>query len=68
MWCKRDGLVTTIEMGTLECDHIIEVENGIYEDAINLDNVRTLCKYHHNQRHNRFNGAARNPKWNDEQW
>jgi len=70
-WCKRDGLVTTGDMGTLEVDHIIELEHGTYQDAINLDNLRTLCKHHHNQRHNRFDGRtckAAEKKFDDEKW
>lgn len=70
VWCKRDGLVTTKEMGTLEVDHIKELEYCTYDEAIDLDNLRTLCKYHHNVRHNRFDGTTpeSNLKWNDEQW
>ena len=70
VWCKEQGLVTTKEMGQLEIDHILEVEHGTYETAIDPDNCRTLCSYHHNQRHNRFNGrSAEQNKWaNDEQW
>ena len=69
-WCKRDGLVTTKEMGRLEVDHIIEVEHGTYQDAINLDNLRTLCRYHHNVRHGRFDGSIykKNRFAEDERW
>ena len=42
VWCKRDGLVTTKEMGKLEVDHIIELEDCTYEQAIDPDNLRTL--------------------------
>lgn len=67
--CKRDSLVTTKEMGTLEVDHIIDLEQCTYEQAIDPNNLRTLCNYHHNVRHNRFNGTSQNKnKWNDEQW
>lgn len=67
-WCKRDGLVTTSEMGTLEVDHIIELEQCTYAQAIDLNNLRTLCSYHHNVRHNRFDGNANYKKWEDERW
>lgn len=43
LWCARDGLVTTGDMAILEIDHILELENGTYEDAIDLNNLRTLC-------------------------
>lgn len=70
VWCKRDGLVTTKEMGKLEVDHIVELEQCTYELAIDPDNLRTLCTFHHNLRHNRFDGRAYQPnKWaNDERW
>ena len=69
-WCKRDGLVTTSEMGILEVDHIKELEHCTYAEAIDPNNLRTLCSYHHNVRHNRFDGAAdsQNNKWDDEMW
>lgn len=68
--CKRDGLVTTEEMGQLEVDHIKTLEHCTYTEAIDLNNLRTLCSYHHNVRHNRFDGAAHesNKKWEDERW
>lgn len=69
--CKRDGLVTTVEMGTLEVDHIIPLEESTYEQAIDLNNLRTLCKYHHNVRHNRFDGQIQTiseKKFDDEKW
>lgn len=67
MWCRDKGLVT---IDNLEVDHIIPVEECTYEQAIDLDNVRVLCKACHNARHNRFDGAAENKKktWNDEMW
>ena len=69
VWCKRDGLVTTKEMGKLEVDHIKELEHCTYEEAIDLDLLRTLCTYHHNVRHNRFDGKKKTEnKWDDEWW
>ncbi|CZD07891.1 HNH endonuclease signature motif containing protein [Streptococcus pneumoniae] len=50
VWCRDEGKVTTTN---LEVDHIKELE--FYpEFALNLDNLRTLCKKCHNKRHNRF--------------
>lgn len=43
VWCKNEGLVTTEEIGTLEVDHIIPLEECTYEQAIDLNNLRTLC-------------------------
>lgn len=71
VWCKRDGKVTTAEMGTLEVDHIKELEHCTYAEAIDLNNLRTLCSYHHNVRHNRFDGqlqTVRKKKFDDERW
>ena len=50
VWCRYEGRVT---MDNLEVDHIKELE--FYpEFALDLDNLRTLCKECHNKRHNRF--------------
>lgn len=71
VWCKENGLVTTAEMGTLEVDHIKELEQCTYAEAIDLNNLRTLCSYHHNVRHNRFDGqiqTVRKKKFDDEKW
>lgn len=72
-WCKRDGKVTVEdvedeESAPLEIDHIKEIE--FYPElADDLDNLRTLCKYHHNVRHNRFDGkATKEIIWDDEKW
>ena len=49
-WCAAEGRVTT---DTLEVDHILELEH--HPDlALEMENLRTLCKFHHNQRHERF--------------
>lgn len=66
VWCREEGLVTPVNGAVLEVDHIKELEHCTYEEAIDLNNLRTLCSHHHNVRHNRFDGAQR--KWNDEQW
>jgi gp54 protein len=50
VWCREEGKVTT---ENLEVDHIKELE--FYpEFALELDNLRTLCKECHNKRHGRF--------------
>lgn len=68
VWCKEDGLVTTQDRATLEVDHIKEIETHP-ELANELDNLRTLCKYHHNVRHDRFDGKeTKEKKWDDERW
>lgn len=52
VWCARDGRVNT--RSVLEVDHIKELEK-YPSDALDIDNLRTLCKECHNKRHNRFN-------------
>ena len=50
IWCREEGKVTT---DNLEVDHIKELE--FYpEFALDIGNLRTLCKECHNKRHNRF--------------
>lgn len=65
VWCKREGKVTTKDDATLEVDHIKEIETHP-QLALVLDNTRTLCKYHHNVRHDRF--QKKENKWDDEKW
>lgn len=67
VWCKKEGKVTTQERSTLEVDHIKELETHP-ELALEDDNLRTLCKYHHNVRHNRFDGKQKEKEWDDERW
>lgn len=43
VWCKEEGRVTTKDIATLEVDHIKELEHCTYEEAIDLNNLRTLC-------------------------
>lgn len=70
LWCKEKGLVRTAEMGRLEIDHIKELEECTYEEAIDLNNLRTLCTRHHNERHNRYQSFNYQVnKWaHDEKW
>ena len=65
VWCREKGLVT---IDNLEVDHIIPVEECTYEQAIDLENVRVLCRSCHNLRHNRFDGKENAKKWEDERW
>ena len=66
--CREEGKVTTKERVTLEVDHIAEIETHP-ELAEEITNLRTLCKHHHNKRHNRFGFKKNKPNpWNDERW
>src|SRR5690625_4845198 len=68
VWCKKEGKVTTREHSILEVDHIKELETHP-ELALKPSNLRTLCRYHHNVRHNRFDGKKdTKKKWVDERW
>ncbi|MEO5293588.1 HNH endonuclease [Enterococcus cecorum] len=61
-WCANEGYVNVgkdPERGVLEVDHILEVSERP-DLAYDLDNTRTLCKYHHNQRHHRFQFRSNN--------
>ncbi|EPI26147.1 hypothetical protein D352_00121 [Enterococcus faecium LA4B-2] len=53
----------------LEVDHIKEFE-FFPELALELENLRTLCKDCHNKRHGRFNyrKSKKKKKWDDEWW
>jgi 5-methylcytosine-specific restriction enzyme A len=68
VWCRDKGRVTTKEHITLEIDHILEIETHPHL-ALDLDNLRTLCRRCHNKRHNRlqFRPKKKPNKWaNDE--
>lgn len=63
IWCKNEGKVVRTN---LEVDHIKELE--FYPElALNLNNLRTLCKDCHNRRHGRFNKNRREFR-RDEWW
>lgn len=62
VWCRDKGKLTTRR---LEVDHIKELED-YPELAYDLDNLRTLCRDCHNQRHNRYQRTRR--EWQDEQF
>lgn len=59
VWCAAEGKVTTDQV--LEVDHIKELEY-YPQYALDIDNLRTLCKECHNKRHNRFEYKARAKK------
>ena len=63
VWCRSEGRVVTEQ---LEVDHIKELEFHP-EFALDLSNLRTLCKECHNRRHGRFNKNRREFR-KDEWW
>jgi 5-methylcytosine-specific restriction endonuclease McrA len=65
--CKEEGRVTVRDHAVLEVDHIYELE---YYPRLALidENLRTLCKWHHNKRHKRFGNVSKKSKWDDERW
>nr|WP_272075964.1 HNH endonuclease signature motif containing protein [Streptococcus dysgalactiae]WCE86584.1 HNH endonuclease signature motif containing protein [Streptococcus dysgalactiae] len=60
VWCTERGRLTTTN---LEVDHIKEVQY-YPELALDLDNLRTLCKDCHNRRHGRY--QKKESRWDDE--
>ncbi|HFR3976716.1 TPA: HNH endonuclease [Streptococcus suis] len=73
LWCAAEGKVTTnLSKNTaLEVDHIKELEY-YPELALDMNNLRTLCKYHHNQRHQRFefksNKQTKPKNYREDEW
>lgn len=71
VWCREKGLTTTTN---LEIDHhIIELEHGTEKDAVDLNNLKTLCKSCHNLRHKRFEHGTfffnkKKKIYDDERW
>lgn len=65
-WCKAEGRVTTTD-AILEVDHIKELEYHP-ELAMELDNLRTLCKDCHNKRHHRMNYSTQKFKRKHNRW
>ena len=69
-WCKREGRVTDLSVATLEVDHREELDKRP-ELALDIDNLRTLCRNCHNKRHKRFGPGSnrKENKWDgDERW
>lgn len=60
---KEDGERKTIE---LNVHHKKEIEFHP-QLALTLNNLETLCLYHHNVIHNKI-FVKKKPKWNDEKW
>lgn len=70
VWCKERGKVTNKKKATLEVDHINELEYHP-DKALDIDNLRTLCRQCHNRRHKRFGPGTnrKENKWDeDERW
>lgn len=67
--CREEGKLTINQKQSLEVDHILELEK-YPELAYELSNLQTLCKYHHNKKHGRFefNPKSNKQKYNDEKW
>lgn len=72
--CKREGLVTIDSIKTegekkqivLNVHHIKEIEDHP-ELALELDNLETLCVFHHNLIHDK-GFKPQELKWDDEKW
>lgn len=60
-WCAMQGKVSTANDTVLEVDHIKELKD-YPELALDINNLRTLCKECHNERHNRFNFKSNQSK------
>lgn len=72
--CKEEGKVTVDSKKVegkkkevvLNVDHKYSIE--LYPSlALVLDNLQTLCIYHHNVKEGRI-FKRKEPKWNDERW
>lgn len=73
-WCKREGRVTVDSKKikgerkkvVLNVDHKFPIE---YYPKLSLvlDNLETLCVYHHNVKEGRI-FKRKKPKWDDERW
>jgi len=68
-WCKEKGRVTTQADAVLEVDHIYELKD-YPKLALRDDNLRTLCRRCHNERHDRLfiHTKRKSDKWQDENW
>ena len=75
VWCRQEGKVTMDSIKEegkkkeviLNIDHIKPIED-YPELALELDNLQTLCIYHHNVKENRVFGRKVS-KWDkDEKW
>lgn len=65
--CRQEGKMTLNQHQSLEVDHIIELQDRP-DLAYDLSNLQTLCKYHHNLKHGRFEGRKFKKKYDDEKW
>lgn len=72
--CKKEGKVTVDSIKTpgerkevkLNVDHIYPIEH-YPKLALTLDNLQTLCVYHHNVKEGRIFKRKKN-KWEDDEW
>ena len=68
--CKRLGLVKMNDEDkhkTLDVDHVKEIYTHP-ELALEIDNLRTLCIVHHNEKHKRYFRRKPNRWEEDERW
>lgn len=74
-WCKKEGKVTVDSIKEegkrkdiiLNVDHKYGIEN-YPQLALVLNNLETLCVYHHNVKEGRVFGQTKKKKWDDEKW
>lgn len=74
-WCKKEGRVTNDSIKepgqrkeiVLNVDHKYPIEH-YPKLALVLDNLQTLCVYHHNVKEGRVFGRTKKKKWDDERW
>lgn len=67
-WCKKKGAVKVRSAEVLEVDHIKELSTHP-ELALDNNNLRTLCKTCHNERHGRYQISENQKRFGaDERW
>jgi 5-methylcytosine-specific restriction enzyme A len=79
-WCKREGKVTVDSIKedgkrkeiVLNVDHKYPIEH-YPKLALTLDNLETLCVYHHNVKEGRTidkisRNKSKKKRWDDERW
>ncbi|MBJ6745215.1 HNH endonuclease [Streptococcus sp. 121] len=70
VWCREEGKLSNKVNAVLEVDHILELDD-YPEHALDLDNLRTLCKACHNKRHGRFQFREKDRKkiaFREDEW
>jgi 5-methylcytosine-specific restriction endonuclease McrA len=79
--CKKDGRVTidSIKKGDERKEIVLNVHHKYEIEmfprlALHIDNLETLCLYHHNKIHGKldelrkYQFKRKKTKWNDEKW